>query len=354
MSVTINAHQLGRLLARTADHIGDDLTPALHGIRLDADAEYLYAVATDRYTIAAARYRHHRPDSEDAAPTAPFAHTIPAPALPALREWIRTVPGHAPVTVTPDGTRLRFTAPDGELTLTTDPGTEFIDWRGLLRGITEQAPITGEPVFPALGTRLQARWQTADAVVRIHATGNHQPLLVIGEDFLGAQMPTRARRDGFSTGTDTDTLATPADVRTAWHDVLSASPATTPQTALPVPPQSPCAAPKTISEVTEDLLKQVLHSTQLLIAADTGEAMAAHATAGATAWAAYRYLDALHTADPHLAATVTAETADQLDDGAISEWAWDAAAAAGHDPHKWQTEAEQRSARRSLPQPVNT
>ncbi|MGW2089087.1 hypothetical protein [Streptomyces sp. NPDC001880] len=342
MSVTINAHQLGRLIARTADHIDDDLTPALHGIRLDADIEYLYTVATDRFTIAAARYRHHEPDSEN---TAPFACTIPATALPALREWTNTVPGHDPVTVTPADDRLRFTAPTGELAITIDPDADFIDWRGLLRGIIEQTPTTDAPVFPALRTRLQARWQSADTVVRVHATGDRQPLLVTGEDFLGAQMPTRARRDGFST--DTDTLATLDDVRTAWHDALSTGPATTPQAALSAPPQSPYEASKTVGQVAEDLLKQVLSSTQRLVAADTGEAMAAHATAGATAWAAYRYLDALHTADPLLADAVVAETAEQLDDGAISEWAWDAAAAAGHDPQKWQTELEERPAKRA-------
>ncbi|MGW2109505.1 hypothetical protein [Streptomyces sp. NPDC001948] len=343
MSVTINAHQLGRLLARTADHIGDDLTPALYGIRLDADTEYVYAVATDRFTIAAARYRHHRPDSED---TAPFACTIPATTLPALREWIRTVPGHDPVTVAPADNRLRFTTPTSELAITIDPDADFIDWRGLLRGILEQTP-DGEPVFPALRTRMQARWKSADTVVRVRATGDHRPLLVTGEDFLGAQMPCRAHRDGFST--ETDTLATLDGVRTAWHDALSASPATTPQAALPAPPQLHDEASKTISEVAEDLLKQVLHSTRHLTAADTREAIAAHAIAGVTAWAAYRYLDALHTADPHLADAVVAETAGQLDDGAISEWAWDAAVAAGHDPQQWQSETEDKRAAEPTP-----
>ncbi|MGQ7754868.1 hypothetical protein ACUN29_41705 (plasmid) [Streptomyces sp. WC2508] len=344
MSVTINSHQLGRLIARTVDHIGDDLIPALYGIRLDADTEYLYAVATDRFTIAAARYRHHEPDSENTAPAVPFARTIPATALPALREWLRTMPGHDPVTVTPADGRLRFTAPTGELAITIDPDAEFADWRGLLRGVTEQTPTTGEPVFPALGTRLQARWKSADGVVRVRATGDHQPVLVVGEEFLGAQMPTRTRRDGFST--DTDTLATLDDVRTAWQDSLSTGPAITPQTALPTPPQARDEASKAISEVVEDLLKQVLHSTQHLTAADTSEAIAAHATAGVTAWTAYRYLDALHTADPHFAATVVAETAGQLDDGAISEWAWDAARAAGHDPQQWHDALQESQTRK--------
>ncbi|MFD7532243.1 hypothetical protein ACFV8E_32390 [Streptomyces sp. NPDC059849] len=41
---------------------------------------------------------------------------------------------------------------------------------------------------------------------------------------------------------------------------------------------------------------------------------------------------------------MVAETAEQLDDGAISEWAWDAAA--GHDPQQWQDELQKRQARK--------
>ncbi|MFE6666025.1 hypothetical protein ACFVFH_21015 [Streptomyces sp. NPDC057697] len=37
----------------------------------------------------------------------------------------------------------------------------------------------------------------------------------------------------------------------------------------------------------------------------------------------------------------------KLDNGAISEWAWDAAVAAGHDPQKWQTQLEERLAERA-------
>ncbi|MFE7111107.1 hypothetical protein ACFU98_43685 [Streptomyces sp. NPDC057575] len=84
----------------------------------------------------------------------------------------------------------------------------------------------------------------------------------------------------------------------------------------------------------------------------------ATAAAAAVTWLAYRCLDALHTADPHLAATVTANVAEQLGDG-FSEWAWEAAVDAGYDPQKWlaeaeaEAEAEERAARRALPQPVN-
>ncbi|MFJ5129909.1 hypothetical protein ACIP80_33090 [Streptomyces sp. NPDC088555] len=346
MSVTINAHQLGRLIARTSDHISDDdRTPALHGIRLEADTEYLYAAATDRYTLAAARYRHHSPDNQhnDAEAVVPFARTLPTAALPALREWISAAPGHDPVTVTPTGDRLRFTTANGEINISVNPDAEFVDWRGLLRGVIEQTPDTGSPVpvFPAFDTRLQARWQSADTVVRFRVTGDQQALLVAGEDFLGAQMPCRACHDS-------DTLTTLDDVCATWDGVLSASPAVTSRAALPVPARSRLEAPSTVGETTEELLRQTLRSTAHMIEADS-ELFAAHAIAGVTAWAAYRYLDALHTADPHLAAAVVAETAGQLDDGAIGEWAWDAAVAAGYNPQKWMAGLEEALAPQLAP-----
>ncbi|MFB7076506.1 hypothetical protein [Streptomyces sp. NPDC056308] len=338
MSVTINAHQLGRLIDRTIDHIGDDQVPALHGIRLEADTTHLYAIASDRHTLATARYRHHGLDGES------FARTIPADALPALREWINTLPGRDPVTMTADDDRLRFTAPRSDLGIMVDPARAFFDWRGVLRGVTEQTTDTGtETVFPALNTRFQARFRAAGTVVRVRATADQQAVLVVGEDFLGAQMPIRARCDGFGT----DNLATLEDVRASWQHTLSASAAAMPD-AIPAPPDGPgYEVTKDIGETAVELLKLTLRSTKELLAASTAsdEAFAAYATAGVTAWTAYRYLDALHTADPKLAAAVVAETADQLESGEIGEFAWDAAETAGHDPQQWQEEFEERQVR---------
>ncbi|MEV5204404.1 hypothetical protein [Streptomyces sp. NPDC053720] len=103
-----------------------------------------------------------------------------------------------------------------------------------------------------------------------------------------------------------------------------------------------------------DVIQQQMDLAELTGQQGDFRSVADLAAAAATAWLAYRFLDALHTADPHLAATITADAAEQLDDGAISEWAWDAAVDAGYDPQKWQTGAEEGSARRSLPQLVNT
>lgn len=330
MPVAITAHQLGRLIDRTIGHTADEYFEHLHGIRLESDATHLYAIASDRYTVAAARYRHHGPDGE------PFTRTVPVAAARSLREWIRTQPGSDPITVTPAEERLRFTAPHSDLSIAISPHRTFFDWRGILRSVVEQTSTTD--VFPALDTALLDRFAAADDVVRLRTTANQEAVLIVGEDFLGAQMPARARRAGIGT----DDLATLGQVQASWqHALAGAQPVAMPD-GIPAPADRPrYEATTDIGETAGDLLRQTLRSTQDMLATDLpSEASAAYATAGVTAWTAYRYLTALHTADPKLAAMVVAETADQLDSGEISEFAWDAAESAGHDPQAWAQEYE--------------
>lgn len=330
MSVIINAHQLGRLIDRTIGHIGSEFTEPLQGIRLEADASFLYAVASDRYTVAAARYRHQGLDGE------PFARTLPAGSLPALREWISIQPGSDPITVTATEDRVRFAAPRGDLGIAVSVDLAFFDWRGVLRGVLEQASDSG--TFPVLDTRLLGRFGAADDMVRVRVAADRQAVLIVGEDFLGAQMPARARRDGIGN----EDLSTLDEVHASWQHTLAAGEPATMTDGIPAEPDRlRYEASKDVGETAGDLLKQTLRSTHDMFSTDmSSETLAAYATAGVTAWSAYRYLDALHTADPKLAAAVVAETADQLDGGEIGEYAWDAAKKAGHDPKKWQDEFE--------------
>ncbi|MFF9025697.1 hypothetical protein [Streptomyces eurythermus] len=338
MPVTINAHQLGRLIDRTIGHIGDEFTEPLHGIRLEADTTFLYAIASDRYTVAAARYRHHDLDAAE-----PFARTLPATCLPSLREWTGAQPGSDPVSITLAEGRVRFTTPRSELGIAVDDSLAFFDWRGILRGVIEQADGTGGE-FPVLDTRLLGRFAAADDMVRVRVTADQQAILLVGEDFLGAQMPARTRRDGVGA----ETLTTLCQVHTLWQPTLSVSEAASMADGIPAEPgRRRYEAAESIAETVEDLLKHTLRTTHDMFSTDiSSQAFAAYAASGVMAWSAYRYLEALHRADPKLAAAVVAETAGQLDDGAIGEWARDAAKSAGHAPEKWQVEFDKQQARR--------
>ncbi|MFD3728806.1 hypothetical protein [Streptomyces sp. NPDC058671] len=331
MSVTLNAHQVGRMLDRTADHIADEYTPVLHGIRIEADATFLYAVATDQSTLAIARYRHHGLDG------APIARTLPARALPALRRWLTDQPGSDPVTLTLADSKIRFTAPHGEMTLTVDDDQKYIGWRGLVRDIIEQTAAGTECACPALTTQMFGRFAAADERLRVWTNPGRQPVLLAGEDFLGAQMPVRSRHEGFDTG-----LADDLDhVRNLWDDSPTDADGLTPA-PMPTGSRPLHDASRTPTDTVEALLHQTMRSTHDLIeeSSDSPKAVAAHAAAGVMAWTAYRYLDALHRADPKLAAQIIAEVDDELDSGEIGEFAYDAATAAGLDPQKWQDDLE--------------
>ena len=53
---TINAHKLQRLIRQTRPHIDvDDTLPSINGIRFECDGIHIHALATDRFTFAAAR-----------------------------------------------------------------------------------------------------------------------------------------------------------------------------------------------------------------------------------------------------------------------------------------------------------
>ncbi len=331
MPAILNAHQLGRLIDRTIDHIGDEYTEPLHGIRLDADATHLYAVASDRHTLAAARYRHHGLDSRH------FACTIPAASLRLLREWAGAQPGSDDVTLTLETTRLRFAAPAGDLRIVIDPDLFFPDWRGVLRGVLDQTRADDAEVFPVVDARLLARFQSADDRVRVRATGDFEALLVVGQDFLGAQMPRRNRRPGLAT----DEPETPQQFATSWQQTLAGSTPAPMTTLATLATGDSHEVTKDIGETVGALLRQAVRSSSdLCNAGDDPKALAAHAMAGINAWSAYRFLDALYNADPLFAAKVVAEVAGELDSGEIGAFAFDAAEQAGHNPRQWQAESE--------------
>ncbi|MFB7014204.1 MULTISPECIES: hypothetical protein [unclassified Streptomyces] len=135
MSVTINAHQLDRLIDKVRGHIGSEYTPVLHGIRLDVDSTYLHAVATERYTVAVARYRHDGEQNGE-----PLARTIPAPYLCTLREWISTQEGQHSVKISTEAGRLVFATPHAEMRI---PG----HGRPGIPGLAGPAPQRGQPAW---------------------------------------------------------------------------------------------------------------------------------------------------------------------------------------------------------------
>ncbi|CAM5390201.1 hypothetical protein STENM36S_06311 [Streptomyces tendae] len=330
MSVTINAHQLKLLLDKTIDHMGSEYVEPLHGIRLDVDARYIYAVATDRYTIAAARYRLNQDDQNQE----PWAVTIPAENLRALREWIHGLQGAGLITISTAKGRLFFEGPQTDLSIAINTALEFPDWRGILRKQVDQA-ADGE-TFPALNPGMLTRFNIG-GMIRARITGDEKPLLVFSEDFLGAQMPARyagvypAKEETFD------------GAQQSWLWTLSAGSKDATADGAAYEEDRPRYEVTTdIRETGEVLLQQALRSTWDMHgkSAENPQEFLNHCLTAINAWAAFRYLNALHSVDPRAAADVVAEMAGEFESGEIGEFAWDAAEKAGFTPQKWHDDYE--------------
>ncbi|MHA4819471.1 hypothetical protein ACXZ65_34540 [Streptomyces aculeolatus] len=335
MSVTINAHQLGRLINDTRGHIGNEYIEPLNGIRLDTDSAYLYAVASDSHTLAVSRYGLRTDDKQ----AKPFARTIPADHLPALHEWIGAMKGATYITITPHTGRLSFESGLTTFSIATNDALTFPDWRGLLRSLTEQT-LEGEP-FPALDSRLLQRFESTGRILRTRVTSNEKGVLLFGDDFIGAQMPARHAGVGPAAEEPFDTC------RSVWQQTLAAGgEGADMERDMPAEEDRPRYESTTdVRETGGGLLQVTLDITAEMFgkSAKAPELFRALVLGGCHGWMAYRYLDALYNADPRLAEGIVAEVASELDSGEIGEFAWDAAESAGFDPKKWVHEREERT-----------
>ena len=342
MSVTINAHQLGRLIDKTSSHMGSERVEVLHGIRFDVDARYLHAVASDRYTFAIARYGLNHDDCDQK----PFAALLPASHVQALREWLRAMKGAEWITLDVTDGRLVFKADKTEFNVLVDTDLKFPDWRGILRTLTENT-VDGEP-FSCLNSSYLARFDTGD-ILRVRLTADRKAALLFGEDFVGALMPARyaglapAEQESFATACN------------AWQWTIAAGSKGASMEGLPQPARSRYEATRDVQETAADLLRGVLGATSDTFTSDLfdddRDAWFAHIRAGVSDWRAYRYLDALAKADPRAAQAVVDDTAEQLDSGELGEWAWDLAEESGFGPQKWQDDHEARVAKQMAEEP---
>jgi hypothetical protein len=341
LSVTINAHQLGRLIDKTSSHVASERVEVLHGIRFDVDARYLHAFASDRYTLAVARYSLLHDDLSQE----PFAALLPAAQVETVREWLRGMKGADWIRLELVDGRLAFKADKTEVNVLVDATLDFPDWRGILRTLAEKS-VEGEP-FPCLNSRYLARFDTGD-ILRVRLTADMKAALLFGEDFIGAVMPARYAGLGPA---KTESFATAFD---AWRWTLAAGSKGAAMEDLPQAETSRYEATRDLQETAAELLRGVLKSTSDTFNSDYDddrEAWFAHIQASVSDWQAYRYLDALAQVDPRAAQAVVDDTAEQLDSGELGEWAWDLAEKSGFNPQKWQDDHEARVAKQMAEEP---
>jgi hypothetical protein len=320
---TLTAHSLASLFRKVAPHMDrDSRYAAIQGVRLDAGNRYLHAVATDRYTLAVARQQLR---SDDPA----WAATLPLRAVDTITAWLAGHEGAEHVHLTPGTDDLTVTSALGTLVLPS-PNASFPDWRGLIRTALENAPT--EAPWSGFTSNLLTRWEAAGRDLCTWQAAFDKPLIVSGHEFIGLQMPRRIHDD-----------ESPAEKHAVWAASLGGGDKVEQADTLHHYEHEELAAKENVvPDAAEDLLKQVLRSTTDLFSISTTDpgALAAYALAGGRAWMAYRLLKALEKSDPELLRATIVDTDEQLESGEIGEWAWDEAAAAGHDPQAWRNDYE--------------
>jgi hypothetical protein len=316
---TITAHKLQRLIKQTRPHVSpDDTLPSINGIRFECDGVHVHALATDRYTFAVARAKVREE-------TATWSTTISENDLDWFTAWLKTQRGDTILDLVATGDGLAVTYDRGTLVVPTKDHT-FPKWQSLFRDALTDAARSGDMV--SVDTKMLARWKNADTHLRTWQTEPKKPLLLVGEDFIGLQMPAR-----YSGGAK-DRAAVLSD----WSSTFGKG-------SGPAEALMPLPEPGAVAGMAEDLLRQTLRSTSEMFGADMGSvkerrAFNAWVHSGIYAWSAYRLLQALKKADPDLAEATVRDLNEQLESGEIGEWAWDEAASAGHSPQAWHDDYE--------------
>ncbi|WP_372412055.1 hypothetical protein [Streptomyces luteireticuli] len=316
---TLTTYQFTELIRKTRPHLGvHSGQRGLRGLRLDSDGCHLHAIASDRHTLAVAR----EPLTEDSDGPV-WARTIAADDLDTVTSWVEGCRENARITLTVDDHTLTFAPEPGRSRLPVETSsTDWPDWRALTVTALD-APL--EQVTAACwNSKLLARWQAGGYAVTTWQANPTAPLIVIGHNLLGLQMPLLPRAPE-------DTMD-PAAARAQWQTSLDP---TAPHDRQVL--SGTDASAKLVDDFTVDLLQQILRSTTDVFSAATGDpaALAAYALAGGRSWIAYRFLEALAKAAPDLLHTTITTLAVELDSGEFGELAWHAAEQAGHDPQAW-------------------
>ncbi|NUP53404.1 MAG: hypothetical protein HOW97_39695 [Catenulispora sp.] len=313
-TTSLPAHQLAEALDQVMPHMAkpQSSTPILSSVHFDNDGTYLHAVTTDRYTLAVARRRLRSCDDE-------WTATVGAMHVTYLQSWAEAHSHRDTIELAVTPGQMTAVSNMGRIVLPTMGGAHA-PWRALFNKHLEPAAETVD--ISGLDTQYLNRWAKAGRHLQITQASAEAPFVVAGPDFLGMQMPIRQVHGE---------APSRAALTTEWAGSLGF--AVEPGVDLPLSAENDNGP-----TMTEDLLKQVLISSQELydvIGGTDYAAMGAHSRAGSHAWIAHRLLQVLRVIDPRTTELALADIADELDGGDFAETAFDEAEQLGHDPQAW-------------------
>jgi hypothetical protein len=191
---TIAVSELRRMLEQVTPHVPTDTDLPIAHLLLEQRDGWLYAVGTDRYTLAVSR----RPVLNDE----PSLGVLPAAQIPALTAWLdaRTVDyGDAVLTLNGrHGIEVRVDGHGLFRAGANDSQRPVRNWRTMVLAQLRREPAAVP--LTAFTSEYLARWKHAGAALTAWQAAPGAPLVITGEtphesnaqaEFIGMQMPCR-------------------------------------------------------------------------------------------------------------------------------------------------------------------
>jgi hypothetical protein len=182
--ITIADHTLSRLVAQTRPHVGNLTdTEAVQCITFDHDGRHLYAMATNRYTIAVSRTQITGGDDK------PWTAIVHRAQIPELAAAVRLLDSKT-VSLERNGSQLVLSGESGtRIAIELSPyAKEPVDWRKVLLPALEKPAADAQM---AMDPKFFGAWKNLPKPVQMWSTGQNRMSLIVAADFLGGQMPIR-------------------------------------------------------------------------------------------------------------------------------------------------------------------
>lgn len=182
--ITIADQTLSRLVNQAKPHMADKSdVESLQSIVFDHDGTYLYAMATNRYTMGVSRTQLIKADDE------PWTATVHRLQVPELAAAIRLLDAR-PVNLEHTGTHLVLTGDSGSRIAieTVQHQQGPLNWRKYLLPLLDEDAARSQM---AMTPKFFGAWKNLPAPVQMWSVGDMRPTLIVAADFIGMQMPVR-------------------------------------------------------------------------------------------------------------------------------------------------------------------
>ncbi|MFJ4925365.1 hypothetical protein [Streptomyces sp. NPDC088736] len=182
--ITIADHTLSRLVAQTKPHLaGKDDPEALQSIVFDHDGTWLYAFATNRFTLAVSRTQVTGGNDQ---PWTAVIHRMQVAEVEAAVKLLDS----KPIDLERTDAQLILSGESGSRIAVSlsQPDREPMNWRTYLLPLLDMDRATAEM---SMTPKFFGAWKNLPAPVSMWCVGEMKPTLILASDFIGMQMPVR-------------------------------------------------------------------------------------------------------------------------------------------------------------------